>query len=224
MMKAEKVNDTAGERARRAEGERRTLGVPRFRKEHGTPYPEAFGVNLWNSSPAGFSILELLAVLVIISLLTGLTIGVAKYAHTKAAIARTRSEIAAMEMALEHYKNDNGGYPAAGANWLRATASGYPGVVEYSNSAVLYTALAVGPKRYFSFRGDQLRPVVVNGITTTNVIDPFGNPYNYYQTNIPQSVNATYFANNLATFDLWSYGPNGFNDEGTNDDITNWRR
>ncbi|MGD0059345.1 MAG: type II secretion system protein GspG [Verrucomicrobiia bacterium] len=210
--------NTAGERGRRAEGERRTLGVPGIGIEHGTPCPTAFGVNLRGSSPAGFTLVELLVTVIIIMILTGLILGVAKYASTKAATSRTQAEIAAMEMALEHYKSDNGVYPPITGLRVTAGAHGYPGAAEYSNSAVLYAALALGPKRYFDFKAYQLRPVVLNGITTTNVIDPFGNPYNYYQTNDPTLVT------NVAAFDLWSYGPNGRNDEGTNDDITNWRR
>src|SRR5271170_4348492 len=109
-MNGLKRNNTAGERGRRAEGERRTLGAPSFRKEHGTPYPEAFGVNLWNSSPAGFTLVELLAVLIIIAILAGLIVGAGKYALTKGATSRAQAEIAAMENALEHYKTDNGYY------------------------------------------------------------------------------------------------------------------
>jgi prepilin-type N-terminal cleavage/methylation domain-containing protein len=217
-MKTETGKNAAGERGRRAEGERRTLGVPRIGIEHGTPCPTAFGVNLRGSSPAGFTIIEMLVVLIIILMLAALTVGVAKYASTKAATSRTQAEIAAMEMALEHYKDDNGVYPAT--TGLRASASGYPGQCEYSNSAVLYTALAGGPKRYFNFRADQLRTNTT--LSAIYVIDPFGNPYNYYQTNIPQSVNNTYYANNLATFDLWSYGPSGTN--GDPNMITNWKQ
>ena len=127
-----------------------------------------------------------------------------------------------MEMALEHYKDDNGVYPAAGPNWPRASVSGYAGTTEYSNSAVLYTALAGGSKIYYHFKADQLRTNTT--LAAIYIIDPFGSPYNYYQTNIPFSVGSQYFANNVATFDLWSYGPDGRDDEGTNDDITNWRR
>jgi len=193
---------------------------------NGSPSPEAFGVNLWHSSPAGFTLIEMLATLLIIVLLAGLIIGTAKYASTKAATSRAQSEIAAMELALEQYKNDNGVYPAAGAGAPRVTSgnNGYPGSAEWSNSAVLYTALATGPKVYYTFRPDQIR--LVPSTTFTNVIDPFGNPYNYYNypTNLAVSADPLHFANNTSTFDLWSYGPNGRNDEGTNDDITNWRR
>jgi hypothetical protein len=49
------------------------------------------------------------------------------------------------------------------------------------------------------------------------IVDPFGTPYNYFCQ--PGSLQQT----NTASFDLWSYGPNGINDEGANDDITNWQ-
>ena len=210
---------TAGVGSWRAEGEKRTLGGPRIFLASGSSSRTAFGVNLWNSTPAGFSLVELLFVLVIISILGGLIIGVAKYASTKAAIARTQSEIATMEMALEHYKSDNGVYPWTPGPRVTSGSQGYPGWAEKSNSAVLYNALAGGPKIYFNFKSNELRAVKLpSGVTVTNVIDPFGSPYNYYQTNNPTMVT------NVATFDLWSYGPDGRNDEGTNDDITNWRR
>jgi len=209
---------TAGDRAWRAEGEKRTLEGPRIQLASSSSSRTAFGVNLCNSVPAAFSLVELLFVLVIISILGGLVIGVGKYASTKAATARTQSEIATMEMALEHYKSDNGVYPWTPGPRVTAGLQGYPGKAEFSNSAVLFTALAGGPKVYFNFKSNELRAVSLNGVTVTNVIDPFGSPYNYYQTNNPILVT------NVATFDLWSYGPNGRNDEGTNDDITNWRR
>ncbi|MGO9244972.1 MAG: type II secretion system protein, partial [Verrucomicrobiia bacterium] len=100
-MKFLKANDMAGDGGLRAEGERRTLGVPRIQEDRSSPYPEAFGVNLGNSSPAGFTIVEMLVVVIIIALLAALTVGAAKYALTKAATSRAQSEIAGMEMALE---------------------------------------------------------------------------------------------------------------------------
>jgi type II secretory pathway pseudopilin PulG len=156
----------------------------------------------------------MLVVVIIIATLTALTVGVAKYALTKGATSRAQAEIAAMEMALEHYKSDNGVYPTSSVN--RATLSGYPSTIETYNSAALYTALAGGPKIYYHFKADEIRSN--STLSVTYVVDPFGNPYNYYQTNVPTLVT------NVATFDLWSYGPNGTNDEGANDDITNWRR
>jgi len=193
--------------------------MPGIRWERGTPYPEAFGVNLCVSSPAGFTLVELLTVLIIIAVLAGLIVGAGKYALTKAGTSRAQAEIAAMEGALESYKNDNGVYPPTAGPRVTSGAQGYPGSAEYSNSAVLYTALAGGQKKYFTFTSKQLGTgTLSSGGTATIVVDPFGSPYNYYQTNSPTLVT------NVATFDLWSYGPNGINDEGTNDDITNWKQ
>jgi len=152
---------------------------------------------------AAFTLIELLTVIVIIAILAGLIVAASKYAATKAATSRARAEIAAMETALESFKTDNGYYPNTGTirnNWT-------------INSSVLYTTLAGGPKPYFHFKAEQLH--VWSG-NVTNIMDPFGHAYNYYQTNDSASVT------NVVTFDLWSYGPDGV--DSTPDDITNWRQ
>ena len=145
---------------------------------------------------AAFTLIEMMAVMVIIALLAGIVIGTAGYIQRKAATARAEAEIHAMEMALESYKNDNGGYPIA------------------TVIAAVYTALAGGPKIYMSFKADQLS---ISG-STTNIIDPFGTAYNY-------TCNASAGGNyNRATFDLWSNGPDRGNNSGTGDDIANFKR
>jgi general secretion pathway protein G len=155
---------------------------------------------------SGFTLIELMVVIVIIMVLMGIVIGAAKYAHTKGATSRAQAEIAMIENALENYKSDNGIYPGS-----TATRSSPPAGTEINNSGGLYTALTA-PKVYMTFRPDQIK--VTGGITY--IVDPFGSPYNYY--NIPGALNQ----NNSVTFDLWSYGPDGQN--GTADDITNWKQ
>ena len=202
-------NILAGDGRRRAEGERRTLGVPTIQEDRRPLYPQAFGVNLRNSSPAGFTLVELLAALVIILVLAGLIVSAGKYALTKGATSRAQAEIAAMENALEHYKSDNGAYPRS--TTTRRTASGIWTTIEIYNCTNLYSALN---GKYFTFKANQLRGTGIG----TYVVDPFGAPYNYYCN--PGAPDQT----NTASFDLWSYGPNGIDDEGTNDDITNWQQ
>jgi len=161
---------------------------------------------------AGFTIIELLTVLVIIVILSGLIVGAAKYALTKGATSRAQAEIAAMENALEHYRNDNGVYPTT-PNGRPTSASAMP----YGNSPTLYSALAGGPgfpRTYMTFKPAQIRAI---NLTTTNVVDPFGAPYNYYCT---QPVQAD--QSNTVSFDLWSYGPSGTN--GDPNMITNWKQ
>src|SRR5438128_3261326 len=62
-------------------------------------------------SEGGFTLIELMVVLVIIAILAALTIGATKFAWRKAAESRAQAEVASMETALEQFKNDNGAYP-----------------------------------------------------------------------------------------------------------------
>jgi prepilin-type N-terminal cleavage/methylation domain-containing protein len=169
------------------------------------------GVSRISPCPA-FTLLELLAVIIIIAILSGLILGYSKYAMVTGANSRTQAEIAAMETALESYMNDNGTYPTVAGG--RASPSGFPQATEINNSGSLYTALAGGSKVYMTFKSDKLK----NSGTFTYIVDPFGSPYNYYRPG-PSSTDT---ATNNVTFDLWSYGPDGKNDTG--DDIVNWRR
>ena len=170
----------------------------------------------------GFTLIELLTVMTIIGILAALVLGVTGHAYKKAKINRAKAEIAALENALESYKNDNGYYPASAA----------PRVNPGPNSVILYYALTSGPKQFFPFKPNQIQDgggsitVVINCINSTlrnvMVVDPFGKPYEYFCK--PRCGAGTDGQTNAATFDLWSYGPDGLNDEGTNDDITNWRQ
>ncbi len=101
---------------------------------------------------AGFTLIELLTVGLIIIALVGIVIAAASYAQRRAAIQRTKAEIAVISQALEAYKLDNSVYPASGI-------------------ANVKVALADGSKTYMSFRPDQL--------SGNNIIDPFGTAYAY---------------------------------------------
>lgn len=149
-----------------------------------------------------FTLIELLAVITIIAVLAGLVISIAGYAQRRSATARARAEIAELSRAIEAYRLDAGRYPTSST--FRTNYS--------TNNALLHAQLVSPAGRYITFRPDQLR---ITG-TMTNIIDPFGNAYNYFCT-YPVTASQT----NRATFDLWSYGPDGQND--TADDITNWR-
>jgi general secretion pathway protein G len=168
----------------------------------------------------GFTLIELLTVLVIIMILVGIIVGASKYAQVKGGNTRSQAEIAALETALESYKNDNGSYPMSTPPPGNAT----------NDSILLYNALVAGPKKYISFKPTEMRdggnlitiPTFVCGtnsfsptVTNVMVIDPFGHPYNYFN---PCSTGG---ANNQVTFDLWSNGPSGTN--GAVDSITNWK-
>src|ERR1043166_6166555 len=58
-----------------------------------------------------FTLVELIVVLTIIFVLTGLVFTAAGFIQRKGARARGESEIAALAAAIENYKSDNGNYP-----------------------------------------------------------------------------------------------------------------
>ena len=58
-----------------------------------------------------FTLIELVVVVGLILVLTGLVLSTVGYARKKAARARAETEIAAMAAACENYKADNGAYP-----------------------------------------------------------------------------------------------------------------
>jgi prepilin-type N-terminal cleavage/methylation domain-containing protein len=77
-------------------------------------------------SPQAFTLIEMLIVMVIIAVITGLVMGVAGLANTKAARARAQGEITALSSACESYKTDNGVYPRQGGTTEAADDTSAP--------------------------------------------------------------------------------------------------
>jgi prepilin-type N-terminal cleavage/methylation domain-containing protein len=94
----------------------------------------------------GFTLIELVLVVGIIAVLTGLVLSTVGYARKKAALARAETEIAAISAACENYKADNGVYPkdpiaGTATDTLDAKTMGNPGTYPTA-SLVLYRALS----------------------------------------------------------------------------------
>lgn len=62
-----------------------------------------------------FSLVELLAVMSIIALLTALILGITSVARTKAAISKTRSLMEQFDIAVQQYRDDYGYFPGIGS-------------------------------------------------------------------------------------------------------------
>lgn len=62
-------------------------------------------------SPSAFTLIEVMAVMVIIAILAGIVLGAAGYVQKRGAITATQSQIATIESAIERYKADFGAYP-----------------------------------------------------------------------------------------------------------------
>src|ERR1700746_3746832 len=70
------------------------------------------GIGAWHKRRyTGFTLIELVVVVGIITILAGLVLSTVGYARKKGARARAETEIAAMSAACESYKADNGVYP-----------------------------------------------------------------------------------------------------------------
>jgi len=189
----------------------------------------------------GFTLIELLVVISIIAILASMTMGLVGYANRKAATDRARAEIAALSVAIESYKIDNGDYPRdATTDALNAQVSGDARIATNTYpppSLTLYKALsgdtdanrtlsstektAVGTV-YFSFKPNMLYPKCPVGAVQTPVTaiaDPFRNAYGYSTIGTATSGSS----GNNPTFDLWSTAditPSGSTPVATW--ITNW--
>jgi type II secretory pathway pseudopilin PulG len=155
-----------------------------------------------------FTLIELIVVVGIIIVLSGLVLSTVGYARKKGARARAETEIAAMSAALENYKADYGIYPrGANSDILNARASGNPSQYQ-SASLDLYNALfgAMGGSRtptsksYFVFKPNMLFPAD-QALNVLYIQDPFGNSYGY--STIQAATQDTTRGYN-PTFDLWS--------------------
>ena len=95
--------------------------------------------------------------MVVVGILAGMMINIGTYAMHRMESQRARTEIAAMENAMEAYRLDEGFYPAS---------TGVAG-----SSATVYRALTGAGKNYLNFGR-----IHVSGNT---ILDPFGSEYLY---------------------------------------------
>jgi len=169
-----------------------------------------------------FTLIELVVVIGLIVILTGLVLSTVGYARKKGARARAQTEIAALSAACESYKADNAVYPRDTTNGttdnlaaLTASPTPDPRPTSYNPndssysaaSFYLYSQLSGNPsgdrstytqRSYFQFKPNMLSPPGGTG-TVTAILDPFGNSYGY---STAQQANPSYGFN--PTFDLWS--------------------
>lgn len=142
----------------------------------------------------GFTLVELLVVIAILGILMSLVTAGAQTARRRGAITKAKATIAALETAIAMYHGDMGDYPPTDNEGL------IKGLTEEAGKDWL------GP--YMEFKQDEL----VDG----QALDPWGQPYVYVSSNGGSPQHRPH------SYDLYSFGPNGVDDSGAQDDIVNW--
>ncbi len=159
-----------------------------------------------------FTLIELIVVVGVIIILTGLVLSTVGYARKKGARARAETEIAALSAACESYKADNGVYPTnSDTQTLDPTSEVDPTANppnDYTRASLwLYEQLSGDPtgnrqptgKSYMAFKPNMLLPAPPSNANVTAIADPFGNSYGY-----STKMAATGSGGYNPTFDLWS--------------------
>jgi len=133
---------------------------------------------------AAFTLIELLAVITIIGILAGLTLGAAGAVRRHGATSTAKAEVAALQAACDRYFADNNTYPV---NTNVSPSSSFAPNAYTAAGQVLFTNLlgsanltaAPTSKRYF-----EPKPAMVSG---NYFIDPWGYAYGYNSdgTNAP---------------------------------------
>lgn len=155
---------------------------------------------------AGFTLIEVLTVIAIIGIMMGLVLGISGYATRKADYSRATAELEQIKNALEEYRIEYGRYPnntdADDSRNLTDALWGKP----HDDGIPPFLALDEWDDENERYR----------------LLDPWGNDYRYYH----DSDGTPFYAehnNSRLGYDLWSLGVDIREDDGSNDDIANWR-
>ncbi|MGE5214381.1 MAG: prepilin-type N-terminal cleavage/methylation domain-containing protein [Nitrospirota bacterium] len=165
-----------------------------------------------------FTLIELIVVIGIIIILSGLVLSTVGYARKKGARARAETEIAAMSAACENYKADNAVYPSNNdTNGLDPTANfdssppppGQTNAYSLAGLSLYEKLLGVTSgnrsetpttRTYFTFKPNMLHPPPPSTDDVVGIRDPFGNLYGYSTKKASDPTTNGY----NPTFDLWS--------------------
>lgn len=183
----------------------------------------------------GFTILELIVVVSIITILASLLIPAGGQARNRARQAKARSHIAALELAITAFQTDFGFYPTTqytGSSPNFSVTSGATAETNNANIVELLTGFTFAGSRSPSnhtlvlssvWNGpylelDEADVKDTNGTMDGTLRDPWGNAYE--MTLALDDNRNTAPTNNVYSFDLRSYGQDGAS--GGGDDITNY--
>lgn len=148
-----------------------------------------------------FTLIELLAVLAIVAILTSIVLGAGRRAADAGKIARTKAELAALSAALESYKLQHGDYPRTADNTaLVQSLLGKVGPAGAPLSSVGRVQIEVA-KFNFALAATLDAPVDPFTHAAAVLVDPWRQSYRYaYKSTAPWTN---------PSFVLYSIGPDG---------------
>lgn len=198
-------------------------------------------------SRKGFTLLEILVVVVIISLLSSIAVGVYVKEIQRARYARARAEVASLEIGINAYYLDLGSFPASLSGDGTPDGSGFLQMqLRSSSSGDMYAPSSPrwsGPYVDWDYNwiGSVSGNTDLSGLNKDEIhfLDPWGNPYIFLQNRDYNSRGGTrldnsdpYFSSetwyNPITFQIISKGANETTFTAPNrglepDDVTNFR-
>ena len=167
-------------------------------------------------SKSGFTIVEIFIVLSIMAVLSSLLITGAMFARQKQKNAKTYVLLDSIAAALEMYKSDFGEYPPDDSSLHFYLGGRFHKGVSPVNSTINAGPYIVYDTHDLGAPTGPLKDIDADGggETIYEVIDGWGNAIHYESDDLNR--------NNLNSYDLWSNGSNGVDENGAGDDINNW--
>lgn len=151
----------------------------------------------------GFTIVELLIVIVVIGILAAITIVAFNGVQTRAKYSKISQDLKSMQKLIEIYKADKGHYPVASVNWIRSSSNPddfIPDIVpDYANNLPRFTATTVASNQAYLYRS------TANGVDYKLI--RLGQPIpTGEQALVPDSMKEGYWATNQDRYGYWSPG------------------
>jgi prepilin-type N-terminal cleavage/methylation domain-containing protein len=196
-----------------------------------------------------FTLMEILVVMVIITILAGITVPIVSSARTSAKKGVTSAQIGQLELALKQFESDFGVFPPDSYISTDTPISlggidipvdpeddfgtGTKCLVFFLGSKFTFNSDdfngVYGP--YIEFKKSQLDEVIgdvftdnppditIEGVNGTKKVFQYKDPFGEYYI-----YNSSSPSNNTASFDIYSFGADKIDDSGdpASDDITNW--
>ncbi len=154
---------------------------------------------LRQESKRAFTLIELLAVIAIIALLSAITLGVIKGVNERAAIGQAKAELSVLAQSLEQYKRQYGDYPQIAALDSAKFLQSLIGKVGPAGAPMTQKNLLDLSR--FSLSTPTGDPFTT---ATLTLIDPWGRDYQYYYYTVGTAPNIS-----QRGYILFSVGPDG---------------